>query len=42
MAKFIKELKDDIFNKNRDEQAVKVLPLMHVALYLLTYYKYKD
>ena len=42
LAEYIKELKIHIFSKDEDQYAIKILPLMHIMLYLLTYFKYKD
>ena len=42
LSKYIHELKERIFKENKDKDAIKLLPLMHMVLYLITYHKYKD
>ena len=42
LLEYINEIKDFIFKQDKDQYAIKILPLMHIMLYLLTYFKYKD
>ena len=39
---YIKELKKDILELNKDEDANKVTPLMHISMFMITYFLCKE
>ena len=39
---YIKELKKEILELNRDEEANKVTPLMHISMFMITYFLCKE
>ena len=39
---YIKQLKRDILELNKDKEANKVSPLMHISMFMITYFLCKE